>query len=51
MSLEQLKAALARKQQKQNPQGSKADVTGSVSAPRSQVSAKKPTKKSAGRGR
>lgn len=51
MSVEQLKAALAKKQQKQNSKGSKSDVTDTGSAPRSQVSSKKPGKKSAGRGR
>lgn len=51
MSLEQLKNALAKKQQKNKSPASGTKQTASSGTVRSQVSEKKPTKKSAGRGR
>jgi hypothetical protein len=51
MSLDQLKAALARKRQGQAQQTNKQNKDAADVGPRSQVATKKPAKKSAGRGR
>jgi hypothetical protein len=51
MSLDQLKAALARKRQGQTQQLNKQNNDTTAAGPRSQVATKKPAKKSAGRGR
>ena len=51
MSVDQLKAALAKKRQTQTHQSAKSKKGDSGTGPRSQVATKKPAKKSAGRGR
>ena len=51
MSLEQLKAALAKKQQSKSSNNNKNASSTNDKTPQSQITSKKPSKKSAGRGR